>query len=166
MSRTADTTPETSLDGAIAIVGMAGRFPKARTLEQFWRNLADGVDCVTRFTPAELVEAGFDPAVMAQPDFVAAKALVDDPEQFDATLFGYQPTDASVMDPQQRVFLEVSWEALEHAGYDPDRYRGLIGAFAGTRWCSTTQSSRLAPVSILSESELTRTSSRRASRTS
>ena len=59
-------------------------------------------------------------------------AVLDDVEQFDAAFFGYTPREAELIDPQQRVFLECAWEALEHAGYDPQRYAGLVGVYAGT----------------------------------
>ena len=115
----------------IAIIGMAGRFPKAPDIEQFWQNLRDGVEALTELTADELRAAGVDPAVIEHPDYVRRVFVLDEPEHFDAGLFGYTPGEAEMLDPQQRVLLEAAWAALEHAGYDPARYAGLIGVFAG-----------------------------------
>jgi phthiocerol/phenolphthiocerol synthesis type-I polyketide synthase E len=118
-------------ENGIAIVGMAGRFPGAADLERFWENLAAGIESVTVFSREELEAAGVDPALLDDPAYVPARAVVDGAERFDAELFGYSPREAEVMDPQHRLLLECAWEALEHAGYNPWRYDGLIGVYAG-----------------------------------
>ncbi len=124
--------PEPSLDG-IAIIGLEGRFPKARNAAEFWRNLVEGKDCITRFTDEQLAASGYDPkALRALPGYVAARGLVEKPEWFDRAFFGVPTKEAEVMDPQHRVFLEIAWAALEDAGCDPSTYPGLIGLFAGT----------------------------------
>jgi acyl transferase domain-containing protein/acyl carrier protein len=115
----------------IAIIGMSGRFPKARNLDEFWKNLRDGVECISFFSESDLSDAGVDPAVLDEPSFVNAGAVLEDIDQFDASFFGFSPRDAEVMDPQHRIFLEAAYHGLEDAGYDPERYRGLIGVFAG-----------------------------------
>lgn len=115
----------------IAIIGMAGRFPGANSVGEFWRNLCSGVESISFFSDEELKEAGVDPAVLNDPDYVKAAPVLDGPELFDASFFGYFPREAELMDPQHRLFLECAWEALEHAGYDADRYEGPIGVFAG-----------------------------------
>ncbi len=119
-----------SLDG-IAIIGLAGRFPGAPNLDAFWANLVNGVESVSAFSEAELAAAGVDPFLLRDPTYVRARALLADADLFDAAFFGYTPADAASMDPQQRVFLECAWEALERAGHDPERYAGAIGLFAG-----------------------------------
>jgi amino acid adenylation domain-containing protein len=125
-------SPEPSLDG-IAIIGLEGRFPEARNAEEFWRNLVDGKDCITRFTDEQLAASGYNPkALRALPGYVAARGLVEKPEWFDRAFFGVPTKEAEVMDPQHRVFLEIAWAALEDAGCDPSTYSGLIGLFAGT----------------------------------
>lgn len=111
----------------IAVIGMAGRFPRAKTVAQFWRNLVEGVESVTFFPE----DPGF-PTNIASGKYVPARAVVDDIDLFDPTFFGYNPAEASVMDPQQRLFLECSWEALEDAGYDPGTYPGAISLYAGS----------------------------------
>ncbi len=116
----------------IAIVGMAGRFPKARNLEEYWRNLRDGVECIAWFSPEELRAAGTDPALLNDPNFVPARGQLAEAEMFDAGFFAMNPREAEVTDPQHRLFLEVAWEALENAGYDVDRLRRRTGVFAGT----------------------------------
>jgi amino acid adenylation domain-containing protein len=116
----------------IAIVGMAGRFPGADCVERFWENLVAGTESVTFFRREELEAAGIAPALLDDPAYVPARAVVDGAELFDAELFGYSPREAEVMDPQHRLLLECAWEALERAGYDPRRYEGLIGVYAGS----------------------------------
>jgi len=117
------------IDG-IAIIGMAGRFPRARTLEELWRNLRDGVDCISDFTDDEL-DVPPPPELRGDPRFVKARGVLDEIDLFDAAFFDVSPRQAEAMDPQHRLFLETSWKALEDAGYDPQRYPGSIGVFGG-----------------------------------
>jgi len=117
----------------IAIIGMAGRFPGARNIEEYWRNLVGGVESITTFTREELEAAGEDPALVAHPDYVPVARVVEDIEMFDASFFGYSPREAEILDPQQRLYTECVYEALEHAGYDPDRFPGLVGVYGGSR---------------------------------
>ena len=116
---------------AVAIVGMAGRFPGAATVDEFWRNLRQGTESITFFTEEELVESGTHPLIARHPSFVKAKGVLEGVDLFDASFFGYTPKEAQLMDPQHRLFLECGWHALENAGYSPDAYRGAIGVFAG-----------------------------------
>lgn len=116
---------------SIAIIGMAGRFPGARNINEFWQNLRNGVESVMEFTAEDLKAAGINPDLHSDPMYVSAGAPLDDAECFDASFFGYQPREAEIMDPQHRVFLECAWAALEDAGYDPEQYDGLIGVFGG-----------------------------------
>src|SRR5580765_1558593 len=118
-------------DSGIAIVALAGRFPGARDVESFWRNLVEGKETISRFGVTEM-EPG-SPADMearTNPDYVRARGILEDVEMFDAGFFKVSPREAEVTDPQQRVFLETAWEALERAGYDPERFPGAIGVFA------------------------------------
>lgn len=124
-----------ALDG-IAIIGLAGRFPGANTIEAFWHNLCEGVESIQTFSDAELLAAGVDPQVLAQPNYVKAGAPLDGIEYFDAAFFGFNPREAAVMDPQQRLFVECAWEALERAGYNSATYSSRIGTFAGIGWGS------------------------------
>ncbi|CAH8709848.1 type I polyketide synthase [Paenibacillus thiaminolyticus] len=120
---------ESGLD--IAVIGMAARFPGADNLDEFWRNLRDGVESITFFTGEELLQEGVDPALVSHPSYVKAKGILNGIDQFDAAFFGYSPREAELMDPQLRLFHECAWEALESAGYNPDAYPGLIGVYAG-----------------------------------
>lgn len=115
----------------IAVIGMACRVPGASTVTQFWHNMRDGVESITRFTPEQLLAAGVDPQTIADPDYVPAGGVIDDADRFDAAFFGYNPREAETMDPQQRVLVETAWAALEDAGHDPARTDGAIGVFAG-----------------------------------
>ncbi|HWE30489.1 MAG TPA: polyketide synthase, partial [Polyangia bacterium] len=127
---TAETIND-ELTDAIAIVGMACRFPGASTLAEYWHNLKNGVESVRFFADAELDAAVLDPAERADARYVRARATLDHVEDFDAGLFGFTPREAELTDPQHRVFLECAWEALDHAGYDPSRYGGQIGIYGG-----------------------------------
>jgi acyl transferase domain-containing protein/acyl carrier protein len=123
-------------DYTVAIIGMSARVPGARNVDEFWRNLCDGVESVTFFSEEELLALGADPSALKNPNYVRAAALLDDIETFDAAFFAISPREAESMDPQQRFFLECAWHALEDAGYDPETYEGLIGCFAGVSMSS------------------------------
>ena len=116
----------------IAIIGMSGRFPGAATIDQFWQNLRAGVESVRFFSDEELLAAGVSPALLNKPNYVKARPILEQIDQFDASFFGYSPREAELTDPQHRLFLECAWEALEQAGYDPYRYEGLAGVFGGS----------------------------------
>ncbi|MBD2677472.1 MULTISPECIES: type I polyketide synthase [Nostoc] len=116
----------------IAIIGLAGRFPGAKNLEEFWHNLQNGVESISFFSDEELLAAGVDPALITNPNYVKANAVLEDAELFDAAFFGFNPRDAEMTDPQHRIFLECAWEALENAGYNSETYNGSIGVFAGS----------------------------------
>lgn len=116
----------------VAVIGMAGRFPGANNLADYWRNLRDGVESIHRFTEDELVAAGEERGRLADPNYVRAAGVLSDVENFDAGFFGISPRDAALMDPQHRLFLECAWEALEHAGYNSANEAGAIGVFGGS----------------------------------
>ena len=120
-------------ENAIAIIGMSGRFPGARHVEEFWRNLAAGVESVRLLSDAELLAAGVSRKELAEPDYVKSGAVLEGLDQFDAAFFGFSPREASIMDPQHRLFLECAWEAMEHAGHVPGNPgAGAVGVFAGS----------------------------------
>jgi acyl transferase domain-containing protein len=116
---------------SVAVIGLAGRFPGAANVAQLWRNVCAGVESIRRFSDEELAREGVPAAALASPNYVKANTVLEDVDLFDAAFFGYNPREAEVIDPQQRVFLETAWEALEDAGYDTDQYSGPIGIFAG-----------------------------------
>ena len=116
----------------IAIIGMAGRFPGAANLTQYWRNLRDGVESVTFFSDEELAEAGVPGELLENPNYVKARPMLSDIDRFDAAFFGIHPKDAEILDPQHRLLLEVAWETIEMAGYDPGTQEEVVGVFAGT----------------------------------
>nr|WP_255653608.1 non-ribosomal peptide synthetase/type I polyketide synthase [Myxococcus sp. XM-1-1-1] len=124
--------PDPALESAIAIVGMSGRFPGARNLAEFWRNLCDGVESVSFFTEEELRGSVLEPSHLEDPRYVRAGAVLDDVELFDAEHFGLMPKQARLTDPQHRIFMECVWEAIEDAGYDPKRLQSLVGVYAGS----------------------------------
>jgi acyl transferase domain-containing protein len=124
--------PSSSAPSTIAVVGLAGRFPGARTVGEYWRNLCDGVESVVRYSNHELVEAGEDAELLRDPNYVRMGAPLADMELFDAGFFGFSARDAAILDPQHRHFLEVCWEALEDAGHVPESFPGAIGVFAGS----------------------------------
>lgn len=125
------TNLSTATSSAIAIIGMSGRFPGARNVEEFWKVLHDGTEAITCFDETELEASGMGPSIRGA-GYVKARAILSDIEMFDADFFGFTPREAELTDPQQRLFLECAWEALEDAGYDARRFEGAIGVFGGS----------------------------------
>ncbi|AVH69212.1 type I polyketide synthase [Nostoc sp. 'Lobaria pulmonaria (5183) cyanobiont'] len=115
----------------IAIIGMTGRFPGAKNIEKFWQNLRDGIESIFSLSDEELKSSGID-IININDNYVKAAAILEEIELFDASFFGFNPREAEVIDPQQRIFLECAWSALENAGYDSKQYQGSIGVYAGT----------------------------------
>ena len=118
-------------DQRIAVVGMAGRFPGAESVSDFWKMLRNGICGIQDISETELFEAGVPRSQFQQPEYVRRYASFERPTYFDASFFGYAPGEADVLDPQHRVFLECAWTALEDAGYDPSQYDGRIGVYGG-----------------------------------
>ncbi len=121
-------TGDPMADG-VAVVGMSGRFPGAPNLDVLWENLCNGVESITRFTRDEL-DPLVNEATRNDPDYVPCRGVLEDADRFDAKFFDIGPLEAQLMDPQHRVFLEVSWAALENAGYTSS-FPGMIGVYAG-----------------------------------
>jgi acyl transferase domain-containing protein len=116
----------------IAIIGMSCYVPGASSVEEFWDNLRSGVESISFFSERELLAAGVSRETIESPDFVPAGGVLAEIARFDAPFFGYTPREAELIDPQQRLFLEHCWAALERAGYDPGRPSGPVGVFAGS----------------------------------
>jgi acyl transferase domain-containing protein/acyl carrier protein len=116
----------------IAVIGMAGRFPGAVSIEEFWQNLRKGTESISFLSEDELRAMGVPLATIRHPHFVNAAPVLSGIDRFDANFFGYAPREAEIMDPQHRLFLECAWEALESAGLQTDQYDGLISVYAGT----------------------------------
>ncbi|WP_437280885.1 beta-ketoacyl synthase N-terminal-like domain-containing protein [Sorangium sp. So ce375] len=134
MSKDVEQSP---IDDGIAIIGMSGRFPGAKDVDELWRNVRDGVESISFFSDEELLAAGVDAALLRDPGYVRAKGVLADIELFDAALFGVSPTEAQMMDPQHRLFLEHAFEAMESAGYSGERYGGATAVYAGCGASST-----------------------------
>ncbi|QKG18656.1 type I polyketide synthase [Actinomadura verrucosospora] len=129
----------------VAVVGLAGRFPGAADVSEFWANIASGTDCITRLSDDELIAAGVGRASLRDPSYVkAAPVIAGGAEGFDAELFQMTPRDATVCDPQLRLFLETSHAALENAGYDPWAVPGAVGVFGATSPCRYVDTNVLA----------------------
>jgi amino acid adenylation domain-containing protein len=114
----------------VAIIGMAGRFPGADDVAEFWGNLCAGRESIRFFEPGEL-DASLPASLTADPNYIRARGVLAGVENFDAAFFGIGPKEAELMDPQQRKFLEICWECLEHGGYVPDAIDEPVGVFAG-----------------------------------
>src|SRR5437588_1733096 len=117
---------------AIAVIGMACRFPGAESCEQFWQNLQNGVESISFFSNQELRSAGVSDKLLGSSKYVKARGILKNVDLFDASFFNFSPREAEILDPQHRFFLECAWQALEIAGYDTERYAGLIGVYAGS----------------------------------
>lgn len=127
-------------DEDVAIIGVAGRYPKANTLEQFWANLRDGVDCVSEVPATRWDVAAYYSADAQTSGTTYTKwgGFIDDADRFDAEFFRISGRDAEVMDPQERLFLQTSWAAIEDAGYNPAALEaasaGAVGVFVGVMY--------------------------------
>jgi acyl transferase domain-containing protein/acyl carrier protein len=128
-------TPEID-DSAVAIVGLAGRFPGANCVDELWNLLKEGKEALSRILTEELVAAGIDKARIEDPSWVKYRMKFEKADDFDADFFGYSPRQASSIDPQQRVFLECAWEALENAGHQPNSSEESVGVYAGSGFSS------------------------------
>lgn len=117
----------------IAVIGMAGRFPGAKNISEFWDNLVNGRETITHFTIEELAGNGLDLETLSNSEhYIKSRGIVENIDKFDAEFFGYTPNDAKTMDPQHRIWLETAWNALEDASCDPNSYKGSIGVFVGS----------------------------------
>ncbi|PTQ96708.1 amino acid adenylation domain-containing protein [Mucilaginibacter yixingensis] len=117
--------------GDIAIIAMAGRFPGARNVAEFWELLKQGKEGVSFFTDAELDE-NIPDSLKNNSLYVKARGVLDTPGALDTAFFNLAPRMAELMDPQQRLFMEIAWEVLETAGYPPAQYGDGIGVWAGS----------------------------------
>ncbi|MEH1989363.1 type I polyketide synthase [Nostoc sp.] len=115
----------------IAIIGMAGRFPGAKNIDEFWQNLQSGVESISIFTNEEIISDGIDSVTLSDRNYVKSSAILENIDLFDAAFFSFNAKEAEVTNPQNRIFLECAWEALENAGYDSNRYDSRIGVYAG-----------------------------------
>ncbi|NGO73359.1 beta-ketoacyl synthase N-terminal-like domain-containing protein, partial [Streptomyces boncukensis] len=123
--------PQEQADDRIAVVGFSGRYPGASCAQEFWDLLRAGREAHTEFTEERLRAAGVPRELLDDPRLVRRRPVLDGVEFFDAAFFGCTPREAELMDPQQRLFLECSFEALQTAGYDPAGFPGSIGVFGG-----------------------------------
>ena len=123
---------EDFISESIAIIGLSGRFPGANNVDDFWDNLCESKEKITVFSDEELLNSGFSKEQIDNPNYVKSKGVLADVELFDDVFFGFNPKEAEITDPQHRIFLECSWEALENAGYFSDNYQGKIGVYGGS----------------------------------
>src|SRR5215475_11488706 len=121
-----------SNDFDIAVVGVGCRFPDAWTARQYWSNIAGGLVSMRRLSDDQLRAGGVPDAAVRAPDYVRVGTTLPGVADFAARFFGCTPREARAMDPQQRIFLETCWEALEFAGHPPDSGGPQIGVFAGS----------------------------------
>ncbi|HOC37691.1 MAG TPA: beta-ketoacyl synthase N-terminal-like domain-containing protein [Thermodesulfobacteriota bacterium] len=126
-----ESHPKTEPLEGIAIIGMAGRFPGASTVEALWKNLCEGKENITWFDAGQL-HASVDDTLRSDPLYIRARGIIDGVDSFDEHFFRISPREAEMMDPQHRLFLELAWEALENAAYNPESYDGLIGVYGGS----------------------------------
>jgi phthiocerol/phenolphthiocerol synthesis type-I polyketide synthase E len=126
------TTEFTAPANAIAVIGMAGRFPGAGSVSAFWDNLRRGEESIATLSPEALSAAGIADDVLANPAYVRRAPLLDGVDEFDADYFGFTPQAARTTDPQHRLFLQCAWQALEDAGCDPAEFDGSIGVYGSS----------------------------------
>ncbi len=131
VSEAVQEKPESVAAQDIAIVGMAVHVPGAKGLQQYWQNIVEGVESISHFNRGELL-AELPADTVDDPDYVAARGVLEDYDAFDNEFFAINPREAHVIDPQQRLFLQTAWHAFEDAGQVPDSFEGLVGVYAGT----------------------------------
>jgi len=127
-----NSVPNHSTGLDIAVIAINGRFPKANSVNELWENLKNAVESISQVSDQELILSDVESTLFNDLNYVKAASTLDDFDLFDANFFGVNPREAEYMDPQNRLFLECAWESLEVAGYDPERYTGLIGVYAGS----------------------------------
>jgi amino acid adenylation domain-containing protein len=114
----------------IAIIGLAGRFPNADSVEELWNNVSNGVESIRFFSKEDFADSVSE-ELLDNPNYVRAKGMLKNVAGFDAEFFGFTPREAQITDPQQRVFLEIIHDVIESAGYNPKSYTGRVGIFGG-----------------------------------
>ncbi|MFD0798521.1 amino acid adenylation domain-containing protein [Maribacter chungangensis] len=129
--KTVKKSGTSKLSNDVAVIGMAGRFPGANTIQELWEVLKEGRETISFFSKEEL-DASIPESLRNDPLYVKARGIISSAQEFDASFFGLNPKVASVMDPQQRLFLEIAWEVLEQSGYLPKHYDGNVAVYAGT----------------------------------
>jgi acyl transferase domain-containing protein/2-polyprenyl-3-methyl-5-hydroxy-6-metoxy-1,4-benzoquinol methylase/acyl carrier protein len=117
---------------AVAVIGMACRFPGAKNIDEFWHNLKNGIESISFFSEEEVVESGIDIAIAKNVSLIKAFGVLEESDKFDAEFFGFSPREAELLDPQNRMFLECAWEAFENASYDTNRFDGRVGVYASS----------------------------------
>ena len=122
--------PQTLPQDSIAVVGLAGRLPKAPDIDAFWRHQVELIEGSRRLSRAELEKSGRTPADLDRQDLVPLAATIEDIDCFDAPFFRYTAAEAEVIDPQIRLLHEVAWATLENAGCKPSAPEQRIGVFA------------------------------------
>lgn len=133
LSGKGDTVMSSTMKGQpVAIIGAAIRVADARNIDEFWKNLVEGRESIKHISRDELLENGVPESLIDQENYVAKASVVDDIACFDHSFFGYSPLEAKLMDPQQRIFLECCWEAIESAGLNPKDLKERVGVFAGS----------------------------------
>ncbi len=118
-------------DEPIAIIGIAGRFPQADDVSQFWQNLCAGREAIQELDEASLLEQGVPAQLLGDKSYVSKASLINGIEDFDADFFGLSAREVELIDPQQRVLLELAYQTLEEAGYDYQNMLVDVGLFAG-----------------------------------
>ncbi len=121
-----------NLQDSIAIVGLSGRFPGANNIDEYWKIISNGIESISRYTHEELLAKGVSKELLDNPNYVYANGLIEGADEFDSNFFGFTPKEADYMDPQQRVFLETCYKAIENAGYASDEKQNFIGVFGGS----------------------------------
>lgn len=137
----------------IAVIGMDCKFPGANSINEFWENLKNGRESISFFSEDELIAMGIDPELVKNPSYVKAKGAIEDIDLFDATFFEYTTREAELMDPQLKLLHHTAWAALEHSGYNPEYFKGLIGVYVGAAfnwsWASQFTNKKYSPSEFL-----------------
>lgn len=117
----------------VAIIGLAGRYPGANNLTQFWENLAAGIDSISQIPIERWDHSSLYDPVRGKPGKSNSKwgGFIEDADCFDPLFFNMSPREAEFIDPQERLFLQCAWETIEDAGYTPENIAPELAPFAG-----------------------------------
>ena len=115
----------------VAIIGMSCRLPGAKNIQEYWNNIKNGKESISSFTLDELKKEGLAEDLLNKPNYIRAKGIVDDLKYFDPKFFRLTAQEASIMDPQMRLMMKCTWEALEDSGYAANTKNNQIGVYIG-----------------------------------
>lgn len=138
----------------IAIIGFAINVPGANNIDSFWDLISKKKEPISILSDEEMHQAGASKEAINDKNYINKAFILPDIDKFDAPFFSMTSRDSEILDPQQRLFLELCWKGLEHSGYTPSKYEGRIGAYAGVFFSSYAMNIYSRPELVASVGEM------------